>query len=180
VIFGIALLLAAVPGMVEAQDVAPITAAQISLLGDLAEGAAGHDQVFTSEAVKFLGLPSSTGRQVSANEDNSHIHFFNKFASDPGMFVLLYQDGPVLHAYSIDGSFHFLRGYVRNNNQDVVTSPSDGTAGVKVELKWWSDAASTVIQEANKALGAGKSREDVAKSYGISVETLNKWLAGAN
>jgi hypothetical protein len=76
-----------------------------------------------------------------------------------------------------------IRGYIstRKNNHvnDVAMSDKDGISGVEAELKWWGTGASSVIQDAQRALASGQSADDVAKSYGVSARTLNKWLAAA-
>lgn len=169
-----------------AQDAAPITAAQLGIIEDMVNGALGHDQTFAAEPVKLLGLHGNNARQMSGtdNDDKVDSHFFNLFASDPDVIVLTYdKKGAFGDGYRVDEHLHFVRGYIstsKNNRiNDVAISTKVGVSRVEAELKWWSASASGVIEEAQKALASGTSPDDVAKGYGVSAETLNKWLAAA-
>jgi hypothetical protein len=179
-----AALFAALFATVAAQDAAPITPAQLTIVEDMANGTLGHDETFAAEPVQLLGVHGNIARQVSGNDDNSKIHYFNLFSSDPGVIVLLYEKkDSFLRGYRLDEHLHFLRGYVsttkNNHTSDVAISNKDGVSGVEGELKWWSAGASQIVEGAQKALASGQSADDVAKSYGVSVQTLNKWLAAA-
>jgi hypothetical protein len=179
-----AALFAALLATVAAQDAAPITPAQLGLIEDMVNGTIGHNQEFLAQPVQLLGLHGNVARQMDAQDDKTSLdyHFFNLFSSDPGAIVLIYQtekNGPV-RAYRLDERLRFARGYMTNKtNVFVAMSAPDGVAGVQAELKWWSGAASGVVQDAQKALASGQSADDVAKSYGVSTQTLNKWLAAA-
>jgi hypothetical protein len=162
-----------------AHEMTPITTTKLGVIDDLTRGSLGHNQSFTAQTVELLGLHADTGRQVSLNYDNVHIHFFNRFASDPGVIVLLYQDGAVLHAYKTDNKLQFVRGYIGNNGRYDVISTSEGDASAKAEFAWWSKSVSDLIEDARKALAAGKSSAKVATAYGVSAQTLDQWLAGA-
>jgi hypothetical protein len=179
-------LFGALLATVAAQDAAPITPAQLTIVEDLTNGALGHDETFAAQPVQLLGMHGNIARQVSGNDDNSGpgIHFFNLFSSDPGVIVLLYEKrGAFLRGYRLDEHLHFVRGYssTGGNGQlsDAAISNDDGVSGVEAELKWWSAGAAQIVQEAQKALASGQSPDDVAKSYGVSAQTLNKWLAAA-
>lgn len=171
---------------VAAQDAAPITAAQLGIIEDMTNGALGHDETFAAQPVQLLGMRGNIARQMSGtdNDTSPDIHYFNMFASDPGVIVLSYEKkGAFVDGYRVDERLRFVHGYISTskNNQlsDVPLSNKDGISGVEAELKWWSAAASQVIQEAQKALASGKSADDVGKDYGVSAQTLDKWLAAA-
>lgn len=80
--------------MASAQDAAPISPAQIRVMDDILEGSTSYNQTMTPQAVALLNLHSSTGRQIDAHDDGDtqHIHYFNRFASDPGIIILFYVD----------------------------------------------------------------------------------------
>jgi hypothetical protein len=181
--FFAALLVTAAAQDAASQDVPPITPAQLSLVEDMVKGTVGHDQTFLAQPVTLLGLHGTIGRQMSGqdNAGSTETHFFTLFASDPGAIVLIYLKSNMgLRAYRIDERFRFVLGYTSDkSNVDVPMPLPDGAPGVQAELKWWSSAASRVIQDAQKALASGQSAADVARGYGVSAATLSKWLAAA-
>jgi hypothetical protein len=178
-----AALFAALFATVAAQDAAPITPAQLTIVEDMTNGTLGHNETFLARPVQLLGLHGNIGRQMSGQDskNNPLVHYFNLFSYDPGAIVLTYLKNSVdLYAYRVDERLRFVRGYMSNKpNVYVAMSPPDGVAGTQAELKWWSGAVSPVVSDAQKALASGQSADDVAKSYGVSAQTLNKWLAAA-
>lgn len=171
---------------VAAQDAVPITAAQLGMIEDMTNGALGHNETFAAQPAQLLGVHGSVGRQMSANDDKdtTNIHYFNLFSSDPGAIVLIYEKrGSFVRAFRVDERLQFVRGYISTgqNNQvnDVPISNKDGVGGTLAELKWWGATSSEVVKDVQAALVADQSLDDVAKSYGVSAQTLNKWLAAA-
>jgi hypothetical protein len=162
-----------------AQAKAPITPAQLGVIEDMVAGSLGHDQTVDPPANQMLGLHSTAARQMSGSEDPTLTHFFNLFASDPGALILSTLNAGVVRAYRVDNNLQYVRGFVSSNGKYTMFTAQQGAAGATAELAWWGKAAADVITESKKALASGKSPADVAKGYGVSADTLNKWLAAA-
>jgi hypothetical protein len=164
----------------KAQQKPPITAAQLGVIEDMVAGSLGHEQALVPQTKQLLGLQSDVARQMSGSDDPSLNHFFNVAASDPGKLLLSTSAAGTVRAYLVDsGNLHYMRGYVSNNGRYTMLAPQQGATQAAAELAWWGKAAATVIEQSKKALAAGKSADDVAKTYGVSADTLKKWLAAA-
>jgi hypothetical protein len=166
---------------VAAQRTGSLTPAQLRILDDIAKGSLGQDEPLRAKALDLLGLKEGTGRQLGVSSDNNATHhFFNRFAADGGAIVLGYRDSAhKVYEYRVDDQLRFVCGYIAGDGDSRALTETEGQAGVDSELAWWNSATTDLIEEIKTALALGKSADEVANEYGVSADTLKRWLADA-